>query len=1014
MVTNYDKIRTDNIREYGEGTRHLSFLGRLYTDRTHFIFELLQNAEDAGATKIRFILFDDKLEVVHNGRHFNEKDVRGVCGVGEGTKTEDLTKIGKFGIGFKSVYAYTATPEVHSGDESFKIESYVRPYSVPSKATGQSWTTLFVFPFHSGEIPPETACNEIGVRLRNLSVRTLLFLQKINEIEYILQDSTDGMYLREEIQRESARQVNVIGQTSGSDEEESWLIFERSVVVPGNLESVCVEVGFQLKTDVAGGMGSERILKAKNTPLVVYFPTEKETSFGFLIQGPYRTTPSRDNAPKDDEWNENLVRETAELVRGALSEIKTLGLLSVSFLEALPIRTEDFPDEGMFYPIVEVFRSSLLDGEYLPTDDGSFVSARNAKLARGGDLRKLLNQEQLSQLFKFATTPNWLTGDITQDLTPDLRSYLINELDVEEVTPEYFARRINRSFLANQIDEWFVRFYGYLSNHEALWRDPLLFERDTGSILRSKPILRLEDGSSVIPFKSDGTTPNAFLPPPEETDYPIVNRSVVSNGQAHQFLERLGLSEPDVFDDIVKKVLPKYHAVTGENPVSDAEHQVNIRKIARAMNSDSETGKRKVIQSAKQTPFLKSIDLSGKTLFKKPAEIYLDTPELRSYFAGSQEVWFLCDKYALPDIDHNILLQFGVSNLPRKLRTSEGFPNEERERSTKKEIIENHDLEGLDYFLKALLSHDDFEEQKFSASVLWVFLRNYLEQDARFFKARYEWSYYGQKDKSFDSMVLVRLKNSRWIPTKEGSLKSPNEITKTQLFEKFLDATELIDSLEIAEGAEQGEDDRNREYATELGVSLEDIKFLKNHPNEIEQLKVELAAHKKGPEFPIASIENAKRRRERLRKQISEAPEKDYEERARNTRTTSGTIDPNTLLLQLYTNDAGQMVCQICKEEMPFRKRNGKYYFESIEILSREHLPKEHEAQYLALCPLCAAKYVEFVKNVDNEMDNLRKKIIDSEDTKISISLGDEETNIRFVETHFCDLKVTIEEVSTA
>ena len=49
MSSNYDAIREANIKEYGEGTRHLAFLGKLYSDRTHFLFELLQNAEDAGA-----------------------------------------------------------------------------------------------------------------------------------------------------------------------------------------------------------------------------------------------------------------------------------------------------------------------------------------------------------------------------------------------------------------------------------------------------------------------------------------------------------------------------------------------------------------------------------------------------------------------------------------------------------------------------------------------------------------------------------------------------------------------------------------------------------------------------------------------------------------------------------------------------------------------------------------------------------------------------------------------------
>ena len=46
-----------------------------------------------GLQKFYFELFDDKLEVSHNGRLFNEPDVRGICGVDEGTKAEDLTQL---------------------------------------------------------------------------------------------------------------------------------------------------------------------------------------------------------------------------------------------------------------------------------------------------------------------------------------------------------------------------------------------------------------------------------------------------------------------------------------------------------------------------------------------------------------------------------------------------------------------------------------------------------------------------------------------------------------------------------------------------------------------------------------------------------------------------------------------------------------------------------------------------------------------------------------------------------
>lgn len=46
----------------------------LYSDPSHFIYEILQNAEDAKATKITFELHQDKLIVVHNGIPFNSGD----------------------------------------------------------------------------------------------------------------------------------------------------------------------------------------------------------------------------------------------------------------------------------------------------------------------------------------------------------------------------------------------------------------------------------------------------------------------------------------------------------------------------------------------------------------------------------------------------------------------------------------------------------------------------------------------------------------------------------------------------------------------------------------------------------------------------------------------------------------------------------------------------------------------------------------------------------------------------
>jgi len=121
---------------------------------------------------------------------------------------------------------------------------------------------------------------------------------------------------------------------------------------------------------------------------------------------------------------------------------------------------------------------------------------------------------------------------------------------------------------------------------------------------------------------------------------------------------------------------------------------------------------------------------------QKPTEIYLNTAELLRYFSGVQEVWFLHDEYTSSDVDIDVWHDLGVSRLPRKLPTSEGLPYGEREYSTRSETIENYDLDGLEQFLEAIQEITDFEEQKSSASVLWGFLRDYLELDASLFQSQ--------------------------------------------------------------------------------------------------------------------------------------------------------------------------------------------------------------------------------------------------------------------------------------
>jgi len=127
-----------------------NILSGLYNDPSHFIYEILQNAEDAGASSISFNLFSDHLVITHNSKKdFDFDDVDGITGIGISTKKDDLNKIGKFGIGFKSVFAITQSPIIESGQYHFQIDNFVLPKAL--SLNGNTGTTVrlpFNHPFY--------------------------------------------------------------------------------------------------------------------------------------------------------------------------------------------------------------------------------------------------------------------------------------------------------------------------------------------------------------------------------------------------------------------------------------------------------------------------------------------------------------------------------------------------------------------------------------------------------------------------------------------------------------------------------------------------------------------------------------------------------------------------------------------------------------------------------------------------------------------------------------------------
>ena len=124
---------------------------------------------------------------------------------------------------------------------------------------------------------------------------------------------------------------------------------------------------------------------------MVFFPTEKETFLGFLIQGPYRTTPARDNVPGQDPSNQVLVRETAALLADVLRQLRDEGLLTAEVLQALPLDAARFAPGTMFAPLFDAVADLLAAEPLIPVAGGGYGVAVDLELAAGPEVRELLS-----------------------------------------------------------------------------------------------------------------------------------------------------------------------------------------------------------------------------------------------------------------------------------------------------------------------------------------------------------------------------------------------------------------------------------------------------------------------------------------------------------------------------------------------------------------------------------------------------------------------------------------------
>lgn len=1008
MPTDYNSISAYNEKKLGEDRASRMSQVSMYADTAHFVFEILQNADDAGATEIYFDVSDRQLVIEHNGKPFTSDDVRAISYFGKG-KT-DITKIGHFGLGFKSVFAYTASPRVHSYDESFEITNLYTLKAVPMPWDLKPTRTRFVLPFDHETMQPEyieadrlkssaTAKKEIAAKLARLGPETLLFTRNLTEIRWKA-DEQPGHYIREERPLcGGGRELLII---TASGHESYFLVFEQPVVTGSSQSSSTdrlVQIAYKLTKRCTDGGAISPVVGAK---LFVFFQTDKETHTGLIFQAPYRTTPARDNVPEDDEFNRRLVQQSATLLIESLHQLKKLHLLSLDALSVLPLELERFSEGSFFFPLYAAVRDSLQGLPLLPTANGSFVPARQAKIAVSTELTKIFNDKQLEALFG-SDGIRWLDPEVTSKRYLALYQLLVGKklsqpsyfqmsnwvsepLAIEmEVSADNIVSKLTPEFLECQSDEWLIQLLKYAAKLRLMR-------------FRRAPIVRLESGEHIVP-KGDGGQPNAYLPPKDGSvgliGLPMVKTSLLADKDVIEFLQNeLGLSPPDLADLALTKILPKYR--TAEKEFSATGWKRDLKIILSGLTTASGDKRERLLKSIRSTAFLVGVLSKSKDDLElvRPSQLYISSPEINDYFADDENFFTTPDGF-YEQISAETLDLIGVARTPRATR----LPKDQRGYVTLRNSHGHHSrgLDGFDpgWTLEGLAIALENPNPVRSKLIWKLLLRDpscihgVVEHSRR---QTFEKSNRFEEVSETGRLLIERA----WLFTAEGNFFKPCDIALQDLpadFDKTSAAARtLSEKLGMKKSGEQEAltvltrgDPRKRELIEYVIRASEDVM------DKIEKL---LPKQRELPEFKsfkegVQSLHRLSTGSQRLDSEQAAAVSNPdfYRRRVANAvneavtdHRTKGSIITFSVVRDLSSNKDGRAFleseyhgrCQVTGQTFP--KRSGKNYFEALSLVSRL------DAEYLndpgnMLC-LSADIAAQFMHAEFEWLDSVEQKVL--------------------------------------
>lgn len=467
--------------------------GELYSKDIHFVFELIQNAEDNAYSPntrpellFRLLPHDPTatpgaygaLLLINNECGLRAQDVDALCAVGRSTKTKRQGYIGEKGIGFKSVFKVTRRPHLYSAGYQFRFDrdpdheaklGYIVPYwvdSAPTEVADRRDQTCILLPLEANQWELVTE------QLKAIAPETVLFLSRLEGLTIEFPDAASLKLVMDKAKRPLVNLLN-------GEQLATYWVYDRQVTRPSEIdddkrigvETRVISIAFPLET---AGRPSYSVF--------AYLPTEVQSGYPFLINADFILSTSRETILVDRPWNSWLRDEIAPcFVEGFSSLVLNLEYCDHAY-GFIPLAGEG-RDTFFNEPVAEIHAQLKNRPVVWVEGQAEPVLPASARLPPAA-FRALLSDERPVPR-QLTTTP--LVRPEIERYDKQLRAIGVTTLQPEEVR----ACLQDEVWLKDMTPEWFVKLFAYLQQNK--WRMPASYEREVRSL----------DGLRIIPT-SDG------------------------------------------------------------------------------------------------------------------------------------------------------------------------------------------------------------------------------------------------------------------------------------------------------------------------------------------------------------------------------------------------------------------------------------------------------------------------------------------------------------------------------